>query len=93
MADSRWRVGGLTSTITFAKTDAQIADVLNWFALDKVGDPPPELTTQAQINQWRLDQAHREAMNYIQREANRNRLRTLREQANLEEQAEQETRL
>lgn len=93
MADSRWRVGNLTSTISFAKTDAQVADILAWFAMDKIGQPPEGLT-QAQANQWRLDQAHREVVNYVVREARRNRLQMLRaEQASIEEQAEAETGL
>lgn len=93
MADSRWRVGSLTSTIAFGKSDAEVANIMEWFALDKIGQPPAGLT-QAQQNQWKLDQAHREVVNYVVREAKRNRLHMLREQqANIEEQASSETSL
>lgn len=77
MADSRWRLGALTSTVTFAKTDAQVADILRWFMVGQIG-PDPEGMTPAQLNQWKLDAAHRAALDYIQREAQRNRLNELR---------------
>lgn len=93
MADSRWRVGGLTSTVTFAKTEAQVAEILGWFVVDKIG-PVPEGMTPAQVNQWKLDFAHAEALAYMVREARRNRLRELQAaQGSLEEQADSDTQL
>lgn len=94
MADSRWRVGSFTSLRTFAKTDGEVAQILAWFMLDKA-DPEPEGLTPAELNQWRLDQAHDEALRYIVREAYRNRTKQLREefQDSLEEQVQQETEL
>lgn len=93
MADSRWRVGGLTSTVTFAKTEMQVAEILAWFVADKIG-AAPEGMTPAQVNQWRLDFAHAEALAYVVREARRNRLRELQAaQGSLETQADLETQL
>lgn len=93
MADSRLRVGILTSLKTFSKTDQEVANILEWFMLDKIG-PDPVGLTPAQVNQWRLDQAHEEVLNYMRREANKNRLKVLRAaQVNLETQSTSETNL
>lgn len=92
MADSRWRVGGLTSSKTFGRTEQEVANILNLFIKDKIS-PRPEGLTDAQENQRRLDFAHDEVVRYIQREARRNRVRELQEQQSVEEQAESETTL
>lgn len=68
------RVATFTSTYTVANlSDAQVADILRWMMADKSG-PEPEGLTQAQLNQWRLDQALAEVVRYITQEARRNRL-------------------
>lgn len=75
------------------KTDAQVGDILEWFILGWAS-PMPEGLTQAQQRQWKLDQAHTKIWDYVRSEARRNRLSALRaEQANIEEQATQETEL
>jgi hypothetical protein len=84
-------VGQLVSTVTFGRSDAEVAQILTWFMLDKIGEPPEG--TPAEQNQWRLEQAHREMLNYVAREARRNRLRELNDNARLEEQADDETNL
>lgn len=92
MADSRWRVGAFVSLRTFARSDAEVANILEWFMVDKI-DPMPDGLTQAEQNQWKLDQAHNEVIRYVVREAKRNRANQLRAQQTVEEQAENETRL
>lgn len=87
------KIASVTSTKTFGKTDAEVAQIIKWFLADKAG-PPPEGLTQAQLNQWYLDQANDEVVDYIRREARRNRVKELREaQGVLEEQAGTETNL
>jgi predicted RNA polymerase sigma factor len=94
MADSRIRVGGLTSTVTFAKTEQEVATILTWFLEGWVGPMPPEHTTPTQQNQWRLEQAHRRMLDYVRREAAQNRARHLRaEIGDIDAQAQQETEL
>lgn len=83
---------GLTSTKTSPLTDAQSADILRWFTADKRG-PDPEGLTQAQLNQWLLDQANEEIWRYIRQEARKNRLRELRDAANVDAQADADTAL
>lgn len=90
-SDIRLRVASVTSTITFAKTDAEVAQILRWFIADKA-EQPPEGLTQAQLNQWYLDYAAAEIVRYVRREAQRNRLRMLRDsQQSIEAQADAET--
>jgi hypothetical protein len=87
------RVGNLTSTITFAKTDAQIAEILRWWIQDWAS-LPPEGSTQQQQNQHNLDQAAARIVATVRQEAARVRLRELRAaQANLEDQASADTQL
>lgn len=90
--DSRWRVGTLISTRTFTKSAAEVASILEWFMLDKAG-PAPEGLTPAQLNQFRLDEAHDAALNFVKREAYRNRLRQLQAAQDVEGQADNETTL
>jgi hypothetical protein len=93
MATLNITVGSTTSTITPAKTNAQVAEILGWFILDWAGTPPEGLTV-AQLNQWKLDQATRRIADMISQEARRVRLRELRDaQASLDEQADEETGL
>lgn len=90
-SDIRLRVASVTSTVTFAKTDSEVATVLRWFLADKA-EPPPKGLTQAQLNQWYLDYAAAEIVRYVQREARRNRLQMLREQqGSIEAQADADT--
>lgn len=56
MATITITVGALTSTHTFQKTDAEVAQVLRRFIRDTV-DLPPEGWTNAQKNQYYLDEA------------------------------------
>jgi len=87
------KIATVTSTKTFAKTDAEMAQIVRWFLADKAG-PPPEGLTQAQTNQWYLDQANDELARYIQSEARRNRLKELRAaQQSIEDQATSETNI
>lgn len=93
MADIRLRVGGLTSMITFAATEAKVGEVVRRFVTNKAA-PPPEGSTQAQENQYYLDQALAEIVRTVRQEAIRERIRELRaEQQSLEEQAEQDNEL
>lgn len=64
------KVGGLVSTFEPTVTDAKVAAILRRFVVPRA-DPPPEGATQAQINQHYLDQALREVLGYIVREAQR----------------------
>lgn len=85
------KVAAVTSTITFNKTDAEVAQILRWMMADKAGTPPTGLTT-AQLNQWWLDQAAAELVRYARQEAAKNRLRELKTAGgNLEAQAEADT--
>lgn len=84
------KVATVTSTVTFAKTDAEVAQVLRWFLADKA-EPVPDGLTQAQANQWYLDYATAEIVRYVRREAIKNRLRELKEQQSVEEQAVSDT--
>ena len=87
------KVASVVSTKTFGKTDAEVAQVLRWFLADKAGVPPEGMTV-AQTNKWWLDQANDEIVNYVKREARRNRLRELREaQQSIEAQADTETNI
>lgn len=85
------RVANVTSTVTFAKTDQAVGQVIRWFLADKA-DPPPQGATQAELNQWWLDQASAEIVRYVRREAQRNRLQELRdEQQSIEQRATDDT--
>lgn len=77
---------------TFAKTEIEVAQILELFVRDKI-DPRPEGLTDAQENQRRLDFAHDEVLRYVVREARRNRLRELQETTDLESQADQDSQL
>lgn len=93
MAESRLQTGVLVSTRTFTRSETEFRQILTWFMSDKI-DPDPEGMTQAELNQWRLDQAHEEIWRYVRAEARRNRQQQLRDaQANLGEQADAETAL
>lgn len=75
------------------KTDTEIGQILRWFVIDKAS-PPPDGLTQAQTNQYYLDQAREEIMRYVVREARKNRLRDLQsQQQSIEAQADKETNL
>lgn len=83
----------VTSTITFKKTNAEVGQVLEWFISGWAG-PVPDGLTQTQQNQWKLEQAHRKIVDYVIREARRNRLQMLRAaDTSIEEQAESDTQL
>lgn len=87
------RVSTLTSPRNFAKTDAEVGQIIRWYLADKAG-PMPEGLTQAQQNQWYLDQYMDELVKHTVREARRNRLKILRDaQQSIEEQADNETSL
>lgn len=86
------QVASVTSTRTFGKTDAEVAQVLRWFLVDKTG-PPPEGMTVAQTNKWYLDQTNDAIVNYVKREARMNRLRELQSTGTLEAQADNDTNL
>lgn len=93
MALSRLEIGQVNSEIIFAKTNAEVAQILEWFILGWA-DAMPEGLTVAQQNKWKLDQAHKKMLAYVQREARANRLTQLRAAStSLEQQAEQETSL
>lgn len=85
------KVATVTSTITLSKTDSEVAQVLRWFIKEWAG-PEPEGLTTGQLNQWRLDQAAARMVAMVRQEAQRVRLRELRDaQASLDEQATGET--
>lgn len=85
------KVATVTSTYTSSKTDAETAQILEWFIADVV-DPMPEGMTVAQQNQWKLDQATAEIRRYIVRKAAQNRERMLNvERGDVTSQAATET--
>lgn len=85
------KVATLTSTVTFAKQDSEVANVLLWFIEDWAGPMPDGLTTQQQ-NQWKLDQAAARIVDYVRQTAQRNRLRDLlAQQQSAADQATSET--
>lgn len=87
------KVATVTSPITLNKTDSEVAQVLRWFIKDWAS-PEPEGLTNGQLNQWRLDQAATRIVDMVRQEAQRVRLRELREaQASIEEQAATETQI
>jgi hypothetical protein len=87
------KVGNMTSTVNFSKTDAEVGKILLWFAEDRA-EPAPEGLTQAERNQWHLDQATQQLVRHVRQEAMRNRRRQLvAEQASIDAQAEAETSL
>ncbi len=93
MATQVLTVGAISSSITYALTNAQVSDVLNWFILDWAGPVPEGLTVAAQ-NQWKLDQANAKLRDYMRAESQRNRRRMLVEaQASVDVQADAETAL
>lgn len=85
------KVANVTSTITFAKTDAEVAQVLRWFIQDWAS-PPADGLTQAQLNQYYLDQAAARIAEMVRQEAQRVHLRDLRaQQASVEQTAATDT--
>jgi len=85
------KVATLTSAVTFAKTDQEVASVLRLFIKDWAS-PMPEGLTTAQQNQWALDQATARIVAMVRQEAQRARLRELREaQASIEDLATADT--
>lgn len=94
MASSlRLQVATVIATVPFAKSDAQVADVLRWF-IKEWAEPEPAGLATAGLNQWRLEQAAARIVEFVKQEARLVRLRELREgQANLEDQAGSETEL
>lgn len=83
----------VTSTITFNKTNAETATILEWFISD-YASPMPEGLTVLEQNNWKLAQAHRKMLDYVVRDARRLRVEQLRAaQASIEDQANQETAL
>lgn len=82
----------VTSVVTFNKTNAEVAVILEWFISD-YAPPPPEGLTATQLNNWKLDQAHRKMLNYVTNESRRLRLQQLQSTQTLENQAIQETSL
>lgn len=73
----------------FLKTDIEIAAILEWFIADVVSEMPEGLT-QAEQNQWKLDQANAEIVRHISWKANRNRWRARQEQRETEDRQAQE---
>lgn len=91
MALSRLEIGQVNSEVIFAKSNAEMAQILEWFIAGWV-DPMPAGLTLAQQNKWKLEQAHRKMFDYVKREARANRLADLRAtSASLEDQADLET--
>lgn len=87
------KVGNVTSAVTFAKTDQEVATVLRWYIKDWAS-PMPEGLTTAQRNQWALDRATARIVAMVRQEAARVRLRELREtQTTLEDTAAQDSAL
>lgn len=75
------------------KTDAEVANILEYFIADWASPMPDGLTT-AQANQWKLDQANARLVDYMRSTARANRLKQLRaQQASIETQADTETQL
>lgn len=92
-SDLRLRVATFTSTITFAKTDAEVGNILKWFVADKV-TPPAAGLTAAELNQYYLDAARDELVRYVRQEARKNRLAELKAaQASIEDAATADTTL
>lgn len=90
------KIATVTSTLDLnqtGKTDAQVANIYEWFIADWAGAMPEGLT-QAQQNQWKADQANRRILDYVIATARANRLKQLKAaQASLEDTATQETQL
>lgn len=85
----------VTSRIDFTnKTNAEVAQILEWFL---IGWPEamPEGLTVAQQNNWKLHQAHRKIIQMVTAEAKSNRFfqRNQSERTALEQQVEDEVRL
>lgn len=83
----------MTSAITFAKTDAEVATILGYFIADWAS-PMPDGLTPAQQNQWRLDQATARIVAMVRQEAQRVHLRgLLAAQTSAADQAAADTQL
>jgi hypothetical protein len=93
MASNVLTVGAVVSTITFAKTNAEMAQVLRWF-VNGFGDPPAEELTPDEARQWNLDRANAKIKEYIMTEARRARHGELKEaQPSVFDQAVTETEI
>lgn len=91
MATQVLTVASTTSTITYAMTNAQVAQILEWFIADLLSFMPEGLTA-AQQNQWKLDQANAKIRDYVRSEAKHNRARILRnDQINIDQLADADT--
>lgn len=87
------KVAGYTSTITLKATDEQVGNVIKWAMADKATPPPDGLTPQ-QLNQYWLDAAAQEIVDYVRGQARKNRYRELaKEEEALEDQADADTKL
>jgi len=87
------KIGSLTSTISFNKTDAEVAAILRRFIQDRASPPPPDATAQEK-NQLALDEAASEIKRMIVQEATRVGLREKRAaQASIELEADNENAL
>lgn len=85
------KVAAVTSIITFAKSDAEVAQILTWFISDWAS-PEPQGMTAAQLNQWRLDQANARIVGIVRQKAAQNRADQLRAaQISIDQQAANET--
>ena len=83
------RVASFQAGETYTKTDLEMAQIYRWFVADI---EPPQGLTQAELNQWYLDQTYAKIKAYVLREARHNRLNQLKaQQASIEEQATNET--
>lgn len=87
------KVATLTSPVTFASSDASVAQILRWFIQDWASPMPAGLTV-AQQNQWSLDQAALRIVEMVRHEALNVHLRELKAaQTSIEDQAALDTAL
>lgn len=87
------KVANVTSSVTLNNTDAQIANVLSYF-IEGWADAMPSGLTQAQQNQWMLDQVVARIVDYVKATARANRYADLvAQQQSIADQATQETRI
>lgn len=87
------KVASFSSAVTFGKDDASVATILKWFLADKIDPLLLDGLTQAQTNQFYLDSARDEIVRYVRQEARKNRLKELRDAANVDAQADADTAL
>lgn len=86
------QVATFTTTYTSSLTDAATADLLVWFIVN-TADAMPDGLTEAQQNQWKLDAVRDKLVTYIRSEAaaNKARAQLIEAQAEIEQQAAQDT--